>query len=879
MPSGHIEHTRAVARCFAALGLRCPDKRQLIGSAEAVGEHIILPLLAALGYRVPGDIWRRPQLSHPLVSVRCIPDYGVYAYQAVPQQAAPRLLCGLVIAVQNYDKNLGIPMLEKLAGCCALAGAAYGLLCNGRELVVIRPTPGVVSWDYCPEVPPRAALQAELAQEMPTYTESGIIYAGRIIRGLSEADVAALAGRFHSIIRSRKGLAVSDRLYEFSRLLVVRIVDELRYKQGKQSELYLSARALDALLAAGGSVAQHINRRLAAACQETGIFAVDAAIDLPDNLLEQAIREFDPFALWSRRFDILGSVYERFLQHSMTGQEMGQYFTPRPLVEGLVQMLDPRPGQRILDPSCGSGGFLIYALLYLSEQNEQREQDKQDSHMYGIDVFAQAATLCRVNLWLHGEQQPHIACADSLSAEEAPPFLLEALRSPAQAGFDIIVTNPPFGAREGTRLRKQDAQRLAAGWQQAGINLFECALPGRDMQPQSPCIELCIKALKQPQQPGQGGRLGIVIDNGILSNISREEPALRAIIQRECIIEAVVGLPKGSFKPYGSNVIPVFLLLRRRLPDEQQGPIFRAEAAHIGFGPGYTRYRETTHNDLPAIVQYWQHWQHWQQTQPTQPTQAVTVLDERLPVWTSQGQAERLDNAYWSPASVQAAAELERLAQAGRVQRCLLGDLLAPGSPAVGITPTGEGRLAVLEGHNLRPNYVVPVFSKFATHAAPDLRPDDLLLSKDGEPGSFAVVTEELLAYRAEIVPGSHIYRIRLAEPYREHACFIALLLNSRLGQALVRRFIAGGTTPTLRSQDVARIPLCLPTAALAHESRRARERIRQLQARVIETVSSLDASASLLQALGAQEPGARLPINWAGGGRSDPHGYDRESS
>jgi hypothetical protein len=171
----------------------------------------------------------------------------------------------------------------------------------------------------------------------------------------------------------------------------------------------------------------------------------------------------------------------------------------------------------------------------------------------------------------------------------------------------------------------------------------------------------------------------------------------------------------------------------------------------------------------------------------------------------------------------------------------------------------------------------VPVFSKFAAHAAPDLCPDDLLLSKDGEPGSFAVVTEELLAYRADLVPGSHIYRIRLAEAYREHACFIALLLNSRLGQALVRRFIAGGTTPTLRSQDVARIPLCLPTAALAHESCRARQRIRQLQARVIETMSSLDASASLLQALGAQEPGARLPINWAGGGRSDPHGYDQE--
>jgi hypothetical protein len=65
-----------------------------------------------------------------------------------------------------------------------------------------------------------------------------------------------------------------------------------------------------------------------------------------------------------------------------------------------------------------------------------------------------------------------------------------------------------------------------------------------------------IKALKVPSLPGRGGRLGIAVDNGLLSNISREEPVVRRIVQQECIIEAIVGLPKGTFMPYGSNAIP-----------------------------------------------------------------------------------------------------------------------------------------------------------------------------------------------------------------------------------------------------------------------------------------------------------------------------------
>jgi hypothetical protein len=105
----------------------------------------------------------------------------------------------------------------------------------------------------------------------------------------------------------------------------------------------------------------------------------------------------------------------------------------------------------------------------------------------------------------------------------------------------------------------------------------------------------------------------------------------------------------------------------------------------------------------------------------------------------------------------------------------------------------------------------VPTFIKFSEEQGPDLKPGDILLGKDGEPGTFAVITEELLDFNPEIAIGGHVYRIRLRDEYIKYAYFLALFLNSKLGQALVRKYIAGGTTPTIRSDDLKKIIVCLP--------------------------------------------------------------------
>jgi hypothetical protein len=106
------------------------------------------------------------------------------------------------------------------------------------------------------------------------------------------------------------------------------------------------------------------------------------------------------------------------------------------------------------------------------------------------------------------------------------------------------------------------------------------------------------------------------------------------------------------------------------------------------------------------------------------------VLDQALPVWITEGDCSRLDNNYWSPASFQAAERVERLVQSQMVKALTFNDIIAPGGLSTGVSPSDGGALGVLEGHNLRPNYVFPVFAKFTDKEGPDLQAGDMLLGK-----------------------------------------------------------------------------------------------------------------------------------------------------
>lgn len=246
----------------------------------------------------------------------------------------------------------------------------------------------------------------------------------------------------------------------------------------------------------------------------------------------------------------------------------------------------------------------------------------------------------------------------------------------------------------------------------------------------------------------------------------------------------------------------------------------------------------------------------------------MELINKGLPIWIQRLEgddpSERLDNNWYSPAAVLAEKEMRKAARSGRFTVIALEALCEADGIDTGGSPDDEGTVGLIEGRNLRPNYIIPLFMKFGIEAM-KVECGDLLMGKDGEPGTVAMITEDLLHYCQRLTIGGHVYHIRLAERYRELAPYISVFLNSRNGQALIRKQIAGGTTPTIRKPDVGRILILIPTDGKCPAD--IRDAVFTTQRSIIQAMDNLGPSKTIAEQIGMADVDVRLPTNWVGGG------------
>jgi len=379
-----------------------------------------------------------------------------------------------------------------------------------------------------------------------------------------------------------------------------------------------------------------------------------------------------------------------------------------------------------------------------------------------------------------------------------------------------------------------------------------------------------IKLLKE------GGKLGIVIDNGVLSNTTEEAKVIRKLIQKYAIIEAIIGLPKGTFKPYGSNVIPCFMILRRKKNGEKQGGIFRAEATKVGLIPSRTKYVKDSDSDLQKIIEYW----HNYKDKLSDFKEKYAVLDEKLPIWITNDNIEyRLDNNYFHPSAYKAEEYIEKLVNEGKVVKKNIREIKSEIIP--GVSPSkgaDEMDIPVIEGGNILPNCISPPFFKYAfekeEYETSKVEKYDLIIVKDGSPGTVAVVTPKLLRYYTKLYASYHTYIIRLKEDYKKYCFYISAFLNSKLGQAIVRKYISGSVSPTIRDNDLLDIRVVIPTNDDILE--KLRTDIESLQESVILSTKYISPSKHIDTIFNTPKM-PRLPINWLPGGKNDKQGYFKE--
>jgi type I restriction enzyme M protein len=321
------------------------------------------------------------------------------------------------------------------------------------------------------------------------------------------------------------------------------------------------------------------------------VFDPNDTIDLDAESLQYVVGELQNYCIMDADRDAIGDAFEVFIGPALRGAE-GQFFTPRNVVRMMVEILDPRPGEKIIDPACGSGGFLICALEHVwgclkkeakkknwtERQLFKREVEVATDCFRGIDKDSFLAKVCKAYMALVGDGRGGVFCANSLSrpADDWP----HGLREKAKMGsFDVVMTNPPFGNKivvKGAPLLSQFDLGYKWTHDKKSGEFNKTSTLHEDQPPQLLFLERCLQLLKP------GGRLGIVLPESVLGNPSYEH-IISFLLENTRLI-AIITMPEALFKTSGKGGThtKVCTLILTKEKTHKSYNIFMAEAKWCG---------------------------------------------------------------------------------------------------------------------------------------------------------------------------------------------------------------------------------------------------------------------------------------------------------
>lgn len=337
---------------------------------------------------------------------------------------------------------------------------------------------------------------------------------------MREGDWVSVAARLEEILSAHSG---EEPFEEGYKLLVAKLAQEAagepwRVGVGERAP----AAALDRWLAA-------------AAARWPGLLAPRTRTALGRVELERLTALFDGLHLGAADGVGLDALFEQLVTRAAKG-EKGQYFTPRHVVAEIVLMLEPRPGEQVVDPACGSGAFLFHAARGCSRLG-----------LWGFDLDARAVRVARAMLVSAGRAPDDVQRVDSLQRRAEPGARrppLEALvwaRRPRWQGFDLLLTNPPFAG---------DVGAAFAGQYELGRH--------RRVERDALFVERCVELLRP------GGRFALVLPHNKLGG-ARWAFLRQWLLERTRLV-AVLGLGRHTFLPHTSQKACVVIGVKRRRP-------------------------------------------------------------------------------------------------------------------------------------------------------------------------------------------------------------------------------------------------------------------------------------------------------------------------
>ena len=247
--------------------------------------------------------------------------------------------------------------------------------------------------------------------------------------------------------------------------------------------------------------------------------------------------------------DIKGAIYEGLLEKTASSSDKGagQYFTPRPLIRAIVEVMGPEPGQAIGDPACGTGGFLLAAHDYISQHNKlDRAAMKhlRTEALRGTDIVPGVVSLCAMNLYLHG-------IGSTADANDPPVDRADALAQPSGRKFDMILANPPFGKKGGYTIVGDDG-KISTEKQEYERDEFWATTSNKQLN----FLQHIVSELKVQTGATGGGTAAVVLPDNVLFEGGAGETIRRELLKR-CNVHTLLRLPTGIFYAQGvkANVL------------------------------------------------------------------------------------------------------------------------------------------------------------------------------------------------------------------------------------------------------------------------------------------------------------------------------------
>jgi type I restriction enzyme M protein len=515
---------------------------------------------------------------------------------------------------------------------------------------------------------------------------------------------------------------------------------------------------------------------------------------LDDKSISYVVLQLQNFNLAGSSRDVISESFQAFLGPGLRG-EKGQFFTPRNVVKMCVEILNPKTGERIIDPACGSGGFLVECISQLGRKLYESDVEKEEfSTIFGIDKEVDLSRICKAYMSIIGDGHSNIFCADSLATESWSEDMKDKIRDES---FDIVLTNPPFGARIAISDRNTLGKfELGHRWEKTESGQWKATHRLLSNQaPQVLFLERCLQLLKP------GGRLAIVLPDGVFGNPS--DTCIAQYVFQEAKVIAVVSLAPEAFLPGTHTKTSVLFLEKREKSNVHAADydIFMGICNRVGHDKnGNVTYRMNEKgqyivdengngiidDDLPEVAKRFR-----------------LFLESQLGDYNHLGfavkRSETKDSilipSYYDP---EIQPRLRELADHQKCSLATIGELVKSGvlsikrGHEVGSRYYGMGDVPFVRTSDIvnweikiDPVKCIPeeIYNKYRSRQ--DIRENDVLLITDGTflIGRTAIVTR----LDTKIVIQSHIRRVRCMKAKTLHPYLLLYLLNTDIVQRQIR--------------------------------------------------------------------------------------------